>query len=385
MQSAIAVVRTEPTESAPARPCFLRLHEAEPADRPEWTPPVAGIEAPQIALPQIDFPEFRPHALLRGGHAQTISGLFFPGDVRLPRVEVHPVALPDGDAVVLHDEVPAGWKVGGPTAVLVHGLTGCAGSSYMVRTARKLCERGVRCFRMDMRSTGAAWGLSRKPYHAGCSTDILAALHFVNRLCGDGPAHVVGFSLGGNIILKLLGECPESIPSNVARAVAVNPSVDLDVCSKGLERPINRIYSQHFLRAMCRHLAAARDLVERHRIVALSRTVRVLREFDDLYTAPVHGYGCADEYYSACSAGQFVPAIRVPTLILAAQDDPLIPAELFHRLSRSPATAVHLAPSGGHLGFIGRSGVDADRRWMDWRIVDWITARESERPAPALA
>lgn len=347
-----------------APPHFLRLHRTERDESADVraTPNHDGAE----------FPHFRPHSLIRGGHAQTITGLFFPGDVRNPQAARHIVRVEDGDAIVLHDEIPQNWRAGGPSAILVHGLTGDANSSYMIRTARKLCDRGVRAFRMDMRSAGAAWGLSRRPYHAGCSGDIRVALNYVGELTDMGPTSLVGYSLGGNIVLKLMGEDAGAVPSNLARAAAVNPCIELATCSRGLERPINRIYAKHFVRAMCQHLSTAKDLIDRHRITALSRTVRFVREFDDLYTAPVSGYTTADEYYAACSATRFAENIRVPTLILAAEDDPLIPADVFRRMAGSPSTVVHLAPSGGHLGFIGRSGVDADRRWSDWRVVDWI-------------
>ena len=144
--------------------------------------------------------------------------------------------------------------------------------------------------------------------------------------------------------------------------------------SGGLERPIARFYAHHFVSNMCRHLVAGRNLIDRHVIVHRSRPVRCLREFDDLYTSRLGGYQNAAEYYERCSAAQFIPEIRVPTLILAANDDPLIPVKVFENLPASPFVRLHLSPSGGHLGFIGRSGVDPDRRWMDWRAVDWTTA-----------
>lgn len=362
MKSAVAVSFPQPSVSDTlAPPHFLRLHRAESEG-------VAEVTAPA----QHPVPPFRPHVLVRGGHAQTISGLFFPGDIRDPQAARHIVRLEDGDAVVLHDEIPTNWRPGGPCALLVHGLTGDASSSYMIRTARKLCDRGVRAFRMDMRSAGAAWGLSRRPYHAGCSSDVRVALDYIAELTDGGPTGLVGYSLGGNIILKLLGERPDDVPATLARAIAINPSIELAACSRGLERPINRIYAKHFVKAMCRHLVKATDLIDRHKITALSRTVRFIREFDDLYTAPMSGFKCVDEYYAACSAARFASNIRIPTLIVAAEDDPLVPADVFRRAAISATTQVHLAPSGGHLGFIGRSGVDRDRRWMDWRVVDYI-------------
>ncbi len=286
----------------------------------------------------------------------------------------HTVALADGDAIVLHDDCPAGWTPANRVVLMMHGLAGCHQSGYMVRIAGKLNAVGVRTFRMDLRRCGAGVAMARLPYHAGRSPDALEALISVGHLCEGAPTTLVGFSLGGNIALKLLGESSAEIPGHVVSAMAVNPSLDLGVCVDFIKRMPAKLYDRHFVRLLNRQIEQAKKESLNHEHAVLQRMPRGLREFDDLYTAPLCGFGTADRYYDRCSAAQFVRDIRVPTLILASRDDPLIPARCFEDLALRPPVSLYLADHGGHLGYIGRRGIDADRRWMEWRVLDWVNA-----------
>ncbi len=321
------------------------------------------------------FPPFRPHPLLRGGHLQTLAGVFLPGYRHPYRAARHAVRLADGDRIILHDDQPVRWKTGDQAAILVHGLSGCYESGYMVRIAAKLNAGGVRAFRMDQRSCGAGMGLARLPYHAGRSEDLLAATQYVTKVCPGTRVTIVGFSLGGNIVLKLLGEAPESLPGCIERAMAVNPSLDLSACIDWIERPAARMYDRHFVKLLNQHIAQSRRILPEGAIPLSPRTPQGIREFDDLYTAPLAGFGTAANYYARCSAAQFIERIRIPTLVLTARDDPLVPFAPFERLKLPETVRLIVSDSGGHLGYVGRTGVDADRRWMDWRVVDWVTCK----------
>jgi len=289
-----------------------------------------------------------------------------------PRTAVqHQVVLADGDRIVLHDNCPDGWQPGARAALLIHGLAGNHTSPYMERIARKLNARGVRSFRMDLRGCGAGLGLARLPYHSGLSEDATAAIVRIAELCPGSPVTLIGFSLGWNITLKLLGENPTGLPSQLDRAVAVCPPVDLLACVRNLARGVNRWYDRHFIVLLRQQIAAQQRLLPDAPVLAAGARPRGVYEFDDLFTAPVCGYGTADNYYRLCSSAQFIPEIKVPTTILAAADDPLVPADVFQKLALSPAVGLHLSRSGGHLGFIGRRNGDPDRRWMDWRVVEW--------------
>lgn len=318
-------------------------------------------------------PEFRPSLAFRTGHLQTLGALWWPHGEMAGCVPQRLVELPDGDRIVLHDDCPAGWHAGGRVALLIHGMAGCHSSPYMRRIARKLNGRGVRVFRMDLRGSGAGMGLARGSYHSGRSEDAAAALREIGRQCPQALLAVVGFSLGGNITLKMLGEGKEELPANLDRAAAVCPPTDLLACVTALSQGVNRWYDRYFARLLVEQVAVRRRLVPDLHATDFNATPRGVWEFDAAFTAPVGGFGTAENYYRTCSSAQFIPNIRLPTLILAAADDPLVPPEGLESVPVPSAVTRHIAPSGGHLGFIGRRNGDPDRRWMDWRVVEWVT------------
>lgn len=290
------------------------------------------------------------------------------------------MTLADGDQVVLHDDCPSEWQAGDRSALLIHGLAGCHTSGYMQRIAHKLSARGVRAFRMDLRGCGAGAGLARLPYHSGRSEDAAGALEAIARIAPHSPTTLAGFSLGANITLKLLGELGQRACGNLDSAVAVCPPVDLAACSRQISRAINRPYDRYFVTLLSRQIAAAMSLAPDSTPVALARRPRSLWDFDNEFTAVVCGFGTADTYYREASSAQHIPSIRIPTLIVASRDDPMIPPDALAAVSLPPSVRLHMTSHGGHLGFVGRGGADPDRRWMDWRVVDWILAQPIASP-----
>ncbi len=322
-------------------------------------------------------PPFCPHPLVRGGHAQTLAAYCWPGKSEY-RAARHVVTLADGDRVVLHDDCPPGWTAGDRAALLMPGLAGCHQSGYLVRTAAKLNVRGLRTFRLDQRGWGAGRGLAKHPFHAGRSEDVLAALLFIADLCPGSPLALAGFSLSGNVALKLLGERSDRLPAALDRAAALTPPVDLAASAAWMERRANRIYNRYMTGCLLRHLREnGRPLAPRNG--NSKQLPKTLREFDDWYTAPASGFDSAAEYYARSSSARILSRIEIPTLIVAAADDPMIPVASFDGLPMSERVQLHISASGGHLGFIGRGGRDPDRRWLDWRIVDWFAGGESDR------
>lgn len=320
-----------------------------------------------------DWPTFRPHLLARSGHAQTLLGAYLPTPRWTYRAERHVVALDDGDRIVLHDDRPPQWRAGDRAALMIHGLAGSHESGYMQRISRRLNDRGVRAFRLDLRGCGAGAGLARLPYHSGRSEDAAAALEALARLMPGSPTTLIGFSLGANITLKLLGELGGRPCGNLDSAVAVCPPADLAACSRQISLPTNRIYDRYFVSLLLRQLRTAR--VEHG--AAFRRAPRTLWEFDDTFTAVVCGFGSADNYYATASSASLIARIATPTLVLASRDDPMIPCSTLENMAMPPAVELRLTDHGGHLGFVGRRGVDADRRWMDWRVVDWVASRST--------
>jgi predicted alpha/beta-fold hydrolase len=247
----------------------------------------------------------------------------------------------------------------------------------MVRSSIKLRARGVRVFRMDLRGCGAGLTLARRPLHAGRSEDVAAVLEYVHKLCPGSAIHLVGFSMGGNIVLKLAGELGAAAPPYLASVTAVSPPIDLALCTRNLYRGLNRVYDGRFVSALVKHVRQRTALVPEALARPLVPQPRRLIEFDSLFTAPLSGFADVHDYYAQASSCMVLSRIAVPALIITAASDPIVPANAFEQASYSATTQVVIAPCGGHLGFIARRGIDPDLRWLDWRIVDWITSRAS--------
>jgi predicted alpha/beta-fold hydrolase len=328
------------------------------------------------------FPPFIPHPLVRGGHAQTVLGCYLPGLTWTAGGKRHLVSLPDGDQLVLHDDEPndeAEWHAADRVALLVHGLGGSHQSTYMLRTAAKLVAKGVRVFRMDLRGCGAGTGLAMLPVHAGRSEDVGAALAHVIETCPDSPVFLVGFSMGANLVLKLLGELGLQRPANLAGALAVAPPIDLIACAQNMETGLNMLYNRKFLRNLLREAVLRSKRVPREFAPPLHPLPRHLRDFDKRFTAPLGGFESAEDYYHRASSAPLLKEIDAPTVVLAAADDPIVPVGPFAAASYSSSTQLVIVPSGGHLGFFAKKGADPDRRWLDWRIVDWVTTSSVPR------
>ena len=334
----------------------------------------------------LDIPSFRPHPLIRGGHLQTIMGCYLPWRRTDYQAVQHLVTLPDGDQIVLHDDRPLAWQSGDAAVLMVHGLGGCYRSGYMLRGACKQNARGYRVFRMDLRGCGAGFPYARHPTHAGRSDDALAALRFVMDLCPRSPVHVIGFSMGANHVLKMAGELAEKMPPQLASLMAVCPPIDLIACSRNIELAGNRIYDRSFVSGLMRQIERRQRLVPGAVTRPLNPRPRRLFEFDTHFTAPLAGYADAHDYYTRASSGPLLRHITVPTLIVTSASDPIIPVGPFEQASYSPTTQLVITPCGGHLGFIGRAGLDPDRRWLDWRILDWIGSHPAPRkPSAAIS
>ena len=316
--------------------------------------------------------DFRPLPLLGNPHVQTILGAFLPGRACPLPLHRHVVRLPDGDRLLLHENTPPDWRPERPAALLVHGLTGSHASSHIRRLAARLLDRGVRVYRIDLRGARPGLALARGNYHAGQTDDLRAALAYVRAQAPAAPLLLLGVSLGGGLSLKLAGELPEQPVPGLVRVAALNPPIDLERCSRLLELPHNRIYEKRFLRELLADALGRRlhfpDLPE----VPFPRRMN-LRQFDDLYTAPRNGFAGAADYYARASSYPLIPRIPIPALILTARDDPFIAVEPFDELRVPPHVQVHIAPRGGHVGFVGwdRAG---GVRWAERTLADWLCA-----------
>lgn len=323
---------------------------------------------------------FEPPWFFRNGHIQTLAGMYVYGP-RASRLNLTchttngDVLLSDADRLIYHDDCPARWKPGGRVALLLHGLSGSHSSPYMLRIARLLNQQNVRTFRLDWRGCGAGVALARYPYHSGRSSDLLATIAEITIRCPSSPISVIGFSLGGIVTLKLLGEAGGSKESiaGIDRAIAVCPPIDLITTVKSLWKGWAKLYDRYLCRACIRDVRR-RQRLRPDAIVPegwFSHPPRTLYEFDNTFTARVCGFDSALDYYAKSSVNQHLAVIHIPTLVIAAQDDPMIPFHQFKAADYSSTTKLLAPRHGGHLGFCTPRGTE----WFDHHIVEWTVAR----------
>jgi len=301
---------------------------------------------------------------------QTVLGNLLPAPRLHYPAGLQELALPDGDRLALHDSLPVRWRAGDPVVLLVHGLGGSHRSAYMVRLANALMSRRARVVRIDLRGAGAGAGRARKLYNGGCSADVRAAAHEVQRWAPGSPLLLLGLSLGGNIVLKLAGEAAAQPVPGLARVAAIAPPIDLAACAEAIARPHNRIYEAYYVRALVRQVKRHWRFFRDELRVRFPRPT-TLRVFDDLYTAPRGGYADALDYYRRASAAPLLADIQVPSYILAARDDPFIAPDIFETMRPPRELELHLVAHGGHMGFLGWDGAGGIR-WAEQRAVDWL-------------
>jgi predicted alpha/beta-fold hydrolase len=238
------------------------------------------------------------------------------------------------------------------------------------RQARILLKRGWRVVRLDLRGCGLGLPLARRPCHAGCSDDLRAAAAAVHRWSPESPLVLIGFSLGGNIVLKLAGEASSHPVPRLERVAAASPPIDLERCAGLIALPRNRLYELHFLRELLRLARRRQHLFPDLPPVRFPPRM-TLRIYDELYIAPRCGFADALDYYRRAAALPFIEQIKLPTLMMTARDDPFIAVEPFQDLAKRQPIEVRLLDRGGHLGFLGWDGAGGIR-WAEQRIADWL-------------
>lgn len=264
-----------------------------------------------------------------------------------------------------------------PTVLIIHGLEGCTESHYMRGLAQKFWKAGWNSIRINQRNCGGSEHLTPTLYHNGLSQDYLGVIQEIIERNACQRIWLVGYSMGGNLSLKLAGELGASLPS-LHGVVAVCPNIDPAACVSALQRPSNWIYHRYFLKSLKNTLRKkARRFPGQWDISALSG-IRTLREFDEVYTAPDGGFRNAADYYEKTAARHVLSSIAVPTLIMTAQDDPFIPYEMFADplLHTNPCIRLVAPLHGGHCGFLQRSRLSEDSFWAENRIIEFIRFHE---------
>jgi predicted alpha/beta-fold hydrolase len=272
-----------------------------------------------------------------------------------------------GVQVLVHSQQPAGK----PKAeiILVHGLEGSSDAGYARSLAQTALTSGIATHRFNMRSCAGTEHLSGKTlYHSGQTSDLLAVLR---RIQGRAPVFLAGFSLGGNVVLKLAGELGEAAKGLIAGVTAVSTPIDLAACARRLRAASNFIYSNRFLSRLKQRVALKERLTPGTFSLDGLERVKSVYDFDDKFTAPAFGFGTADNYYATQSANQFLERIRVPALLVQAKDDPMIPFDVYQHpaFSNNPCLRLLAVDHGGHLGFVART---KPRFWLDEVLVQWM-------------
>ncbi len=323
-------------------------------------------------------PPFRPRAPWWGPDLQTVRNFLcndYPELSAWPAEELNfPMANGDRLSGSLHQLAEPTQR---PTVVLIHGFTGCADSAYMLASARHLLQCGYPVLRLNLRGAGPTRPDCRELYHAGRSDDFRRVVaEFPSRLAENGLA-AVGFSLGGNMLLKYLGEEGTATPFDVA--VSISAPIDLALATQRISAPRNWLYHRWLVANTKRNWQSGPTTLDARQVAAVHQA-RTLYGLDDAVVGPLNGFADADDYYEKCAGKRFVGAVKIPCLLIHAADDPWIPVAMYDRIdwaANANLTAA-ITSGGGHVGFHGRNG-----RWHDRTIVQFLEHSYFSAAAPA--
>jgi predicted alpha/beta-fold hydrolase len=318
--------------------------------------------------------DFTPIPRWKGGHWMTLYAWGRPRHFpALPSPQPRFFDVAAGTRVLAHchwQHRP--WEH--PTLIALHGLESSSEAHYVRGLADKAFAAGFNAVRLNQRNCGATEHLSDSLYHSGLTNDPLAVMRELASVDGLKSFAVAGYSLGGNLTLKLAGDFGANPPKELRAVCAVSPTMDLAVCVDALEEKQNTIYQWHFVRNLKRRMRRkSAAWPGRWKLDALEQ-IRSIREFDDAYTAPHHGFADAGDYYQRASAMRVIDKISIPTLIITAADDPFVPPGPFREpaVARNRNITLKLTEYGGHCGFVEEASPGYDGYWAEREIVDFL-------------
>jgi predicted alpha/beta-fold hydrolase len=323
---------------------------------------------------------FEPAWWLPGPHAQTILGRVLR--MRRNRRKVTYVRerfrTPDGDFLDVDFSRPAANRSRTPPiVVLLHGLEGCSDSGYMMEAARLCTEAGLQAAALNFRGRSGAPNRNSRAYHAGETGDLGFLVDSLAERAPGVPLAAIGFSLGGNVLLKYLGERGrDGKPGRLEAAVAVSAPFDLAASTGRMERGMGKVYTRYFLQSLRDGVRAKAAIGPLGYAMTAALDARTLREFDEAVTAPLHGFRDAADYYERSSSIRYLDSIRVPTLVIQARDDPFHPFASDHEstLAANPWLHDGWVERGGHMGFVEGAGPWATRFWAEAETVRFIAS-----------
>lgn len=323
---------------------------------------------------------FQPAWWLPGPHLQTLWNPFFRKAPRLERRRER-LWLADGDFIDLDWHGP--HEATAPLVLVLHGLTGSSNSLYVLGLQQQLNAQGWASVAINWRGCSGEPNLLPRAYHSGASDDLAEVIGHLQAKRPLAPLYAVGYSLGGNVLLKYLGE--SGIGSPLRKAVAVSVPFRLDQCADRIGLGFSRVYQAHFMKAMVAYVKDKQQRFQHEGLTehlgALQRLgplqgIRTFWDFDGRFTAPLHGYADAEDYYRRASSRYFLGQIRTRTLIIQSSDDPFVfPHSVPPSAELSASTRLELHRRGGHVGFIGGSPRQP-RFYLEERIPAWLTAAD---------
>jgi uncharacterized protein len=317
--------------------------------------------------------DYVPLSRWAGGHRMTLYAWARPRRFpRLPPAEARLFDVAAETRVLAHCH----WhpdRASRVTVILLHGLEGSSDGHYIRGLADKAWQRGFNVVRLNQRNCGGTEHLSRGLYHSGLTADPLAVMEELADRDGLSRFAFAGYSLGGNLALKLAGELGDAHGGRLVAVAAVSPVMELGVCVEALERRENLLYQWHFVRHLKARLRCKARAFPGDWDLAPLKRIHTVRAFDEAYTAPHHGFAGADDYYYRASARRVIDRIRVPALILTAADDPFVPPDPFHDpvLAANPHLTTIVTTRGGHCGFVSAPDGD-DGYWAERRVVEFV-------------
>lgn len=319
--------------------------------------------------------KFEPHPLLKNGHAMTIVAAFATRRFRLQPAEDRLFQVDPDSRILGRCHWQPGKRKDVPVIAIVHGLEGSSESNYALGIAEKAFAAGFHAIRLNQRNCGGTEALTPTLYNSGMSGDYRAVLDELSNRDGFEQVFFAGYSMGGNLVTKMAGEFADAVPKALRGVSSVCPAMDLGACADALERRDNYFYQRHFVSGlMARYARKAKLFPQRYPRNGFG-PVRTVREFDDKITAPHFGYRGAQDYYDAVGAKNVLARVRVPMLIITAQDDPFVPYDLFARAKpdQNPSIQFVAQEHGGHCGFISNQK-GAGRFWAEQRIVEFCVS-----------
>jgi predicted alpha/beta-fold hydrolase len=328
--------------------------------------------SPKIFQPAIPFV---PHPLLHNAHLMTIAPVFFRRSFSLPPAENRLFQVDPESQLLAQCHWQPGRSTNAPVIVTVHGLEGSSNSDYSRGIAAAAYQRGFHAIRLNQRNCGGSEGLTPTLYNSGMSADYRAVCEELANADGFQQIFFVGYSMGGNLVLKMAGEYGDNYPPALRGVAAVCGAIDLAGCADALERWDNYFYQRHFVTGLInRYRRKALCLPTRYAEIDFT-TVHTVRQFDDVVTAPNFGYRDAQEYYQAASASRVLARIRVPALLLTSKDDPFVPYQaILDAAPKQNSAITFIAPShGGHCAFVSDQSGPA-RYWAEQLIVEYCAS-----------